>query len=308
MITDFRKAGVPLLCFAIYFIYPIPHTVALRYLLLAVLLFSGLWILARNPFPADCLRNLKPFRVSGLILFALTLWLLIQSTFISPLNEQALGMLRGDWLNSLIAAFIGLLATLAWRNKDSRRPIHAATAALILHILVLFAYQLWIWTQSGTYPFGKTPFAARDYHSTLVTMLSALILADMLSRSIFGRVIFPLSWPALSGLLVLSCIASVTLMARNAVIINAFLVVASGLIYAITKRKSLGKAVVPLMLVLFLAIASMGWLGLQSDARWQGFSEAAAAAFDTENNLAWLNQQEHPLPLMKNGQPVEESA
>ena len=308
MNTAFRKTSIPLFCFAIYFVYPIPHTVALRYLLLGSLLSSSLWILARNPFPADCFRNLRPFRTSGLILLALSFWLLIQSAFISPLSKEALGMLRGDWLNSLIAVSIGLLAVLVCQSDDSRRPIHAATTALVLHILALFAYQIWIWAHNGTYPLGRTPFAEKDYHSMLVTTLSALILADMLSRSIIGRVIHPLSWPALSGILVLSCIASVTLLARNAVIINALLIVASGLIFVVIKRKAFGQAVVPLMLVLFLAISSLGWFGLQSDARWQGFSEAVTAAIDTKNNLAWLNTQEYPLPLMRNGKPVEESA
>jgi O-antigen ligase len=47
---------------------------------------------------------------------------------------------------------------------------------------------------------------------------------------------------------------------------------------------------------------------LRNDARWQGFSEAAAVAFDTKNNMAWLDRGKYPLPLMQNGQPVEESA
>jgi O-antigen ligase len=197
---------------------------------------------------------------------------------------------------------------LVCRSDDARRPIHAATAALLLHILVLFAYQIWIWAHSGTYPLGTTPFAEKDYHSMLVTTLSALILADMLCRSILQRMIFPLPWPALAGILALSCIASVTLLARNAVIINALLVIASVLIFVVIKRKTLGRVVVPSMLVLFLVIGSLGWAGLRSDVRWQGFMESAAAALDTKTNMAWLDMQAYPLPLMKNGQNVDESA
>ena len=303
-----QKKGFAILCFSVFFIYPIPHTIALRNFLLFLLLCSGLWVIYRKPLCSSDIENSRTFRKPGFILIALTVWMLFQSTFISPFPGESLGLLQGDWLNALLVAGIGALATVTCREEDSNRPVHALTAALFLHTIGLLAYQIWIWTQTGSFPLGNTPFAQKDYHSMLVTTLCALILAEMLSRSITGRMIHPISSSAILGILVLSFIASFTLLARNAVIINVFLVVISGLTFVAMRRKKLWQSAIPLMLILFTATVSLAWVGIKSDARWQGFNEAAVAAFDTNNNLAWLNKETNPLPLMKNGQPVDESA
>lgn len=314
MAEALRKWWLPGWLFTLYFIYPIPHTIALRNLLLIAGLGTCLWLVSRNENWKSALPPLKAFRVSGWFLLSLTLWLLIQSSFISPYPRLALDHWRGDWLNELLVMAIGGCAVLTCQNKGINRPLVAMILALFSHIVLLLGYQSWQWASTGSYPFGTTPFAQRDYHSMLVTTLIALLLADLVTRSTSKNnnagskppPLVPLSM--VLAMLALSLLATVTLLARNAVIITILMLVVSIGIFAFVGTKRIGNKTLPAVIALLAVSSVVSWTALQSDTRWQGFSEAAAVAFDTQNNLAWLDAEKYPRPRMQNGQPVEESA
>ena len=308
MAEALKNLVLPGCLFATYFVYPIPHTIALRNLLLLAGLVACAAIIVRRYNPASFWQPLNPFRFSGWILLSLTLWLLLQSSFISPYPRLALDMLRGDWFIELLAAIAGGCAVLACQYKKINRPLAVLAFALFVHIVLLLGYQVWLWAHTGSYPFSATPFAQKDYHSMLVTTLIALLLADLASLAINRRSTLMLPWPAVSAMLILSFVATATLLARNAVIITLIMLFVTIALFFFAGRKRFGRWVVPGVMALLVATSLVSGFGLRSDSRWQGFSEAASAAFDTQNNLAWLNAQEYPLPLMKNGLPVEESA
>jgi hypothetical protein len=88
--------GLPAWMFLLGFIYPIPHTIALRNVLLGVGLCASLWLIAQNRPTGEEWLALRRFRAVGWILALLTLWLAVQSAFISPYPQAALRMLRGD--------------------------------------------------------------------------------------------------------------------------------------------------------------------------------------------------------------------
>lgn len=310
MAEGFRKWWLPGWLFALYFIYPIPHTIALRNLLLVVGLASCLWMIGRDHSSRQARRALASFRASGWILATLTGWLLLQSSLVSPYPALALDMLRGDWLNELLVAFIGGCAVLAMRRggSNARRAVTTLTLALFAHALLLFAYQIWLWFSSGSYPSRLTPFANIDYHSTLLTALVALLLADLSSRIIAGRAALEISSRAEMLMLVLALVTTIILTARNAVIISFVLLVLTAAVFFLAGRRRLGHWVTPAILAVFLISSIVGWIGLRSDPRWEGFVEAATAAFDTQSNRNWLDGEKYAPPLTKSGQPVEESA
>jgi len=174
-----KKWGLPGWLFAISFMSPIPHTIALRNLFLLAGLVVCLGMIVRHYNHANFWPPLNPFRISGWILVSLTLWLLLQSSFISPYPRLALDMLRGDWFVELLVAFTGGCAVLACRYRKVNQPLAALVFALFAHIVLLLGYQVWLWAHTGNYPFGATPFAQKDHHSMLVTTLIALLLADI---------------------------------------------------------------------------------------------------------------------------------
>jgi len=307
LIETMRKWCLPVWLFALYFIYPIPHTIALRNLLLLSGLAGCLWLIKRDGSGKAAWLALQSFRVSGLILASLTVWLIIQSSLISPYPLLALDMLRGDWFIELLVAITGGCAVLATRRARARHSITILALALFAHVVLLFAYQIWLWVSTSNYPSRQTPFANIDYHSTLLTALIALLLADLSSRVIAGRTALAISSNTIILMLSISLVTTVILTARNAVVISFVLVMATAVVFFLTGRRSLGRWATPVILILFLVSSIVGWVGLRSDTRWNGFIEAATAAFDTQNNLRWLNDK-YAVPQMRSGQPVEESA
>ncbi len=309
MAETLRKHYLSVWLFALYFVYPIPHTIAVRNLLLIVGLAACVFLIVRDGSARAAWQALRLFRVSGAILLTLSLWLLVQSSFISPYPGEALNHLRGDWVNELLVALTGACAVLAGRRAGVRRVLTVITVALSAHIVLLLAYQICLWIGSGSYPFGQTPFGQKDYHSTLVTALIALLLADLSSRLITDRTVLAMSWRLKLLLLLLSLITTATLMARNAVVITAVMMLLTTGIFLFFGRYRLGAWTKPLIAALLIvASIAVTWIGLRSDERWAGFNEAASVAFDTQNNLAWLDPEKYGLPRMKSGQPVEESA
>lgn len=308
MAERLRTIGLPLWMFVLAFLYPIPHTIALRNILLALGLGCSLWLIRQNGLPAAPLAALRRFRTTGWLLVVLTLWLLLQSAFISPYPKAALGMLRGDWLVVLIVAGTGLCAVAASWQDQGQRLLTAFVYALCAHLLLLLVYQCTLWIQTGNFPIGLTPFAHKDYHSMLVTTLVSLLLASLVARAASRRSSFSLSWRPSTALLLLACVAAATLQSRNAVIITVLLLLFAVSLYARCDRKRSTRRTVTIAMVLLLLSAAVTGFGLRSDNRWLEFSEAAAVAFDTKNNLGWLDESKFPRPRTVSGRQVDHSA
>jgi hypothetical protein len=294
--------------FVLSFVYPIPHTIALRNLLLGIGLVASLWLLKSNRPTGEWWISLRRFRAAGGVLAVLTLWLFLQSTFISPYPEAALRMLRGDWLVVLAVGFVAVCAAFAIRQDCGHRLLTAFVLAHCAHIVWLLGWQLTAWAQTGTYPMGLTPFAHKDYQSMLVTTLVSLLLASLVARAAARRVFFGLSWRVTAAMLLLACISAATLQSRNAVIIVVLLLLMAVGLYAKFEHKRSTKRTLTIALVLLLFGALVIGLGLRNDHRWKEFDEAAAVAFDTTHNLGWLDESKYPRPRMSNGQPVDHSA
>lgn len=294
------------LAFALYFVYPIPHTIALRNLILAALLGVSLFCLARGPRRPGAI-DWSVFRTPAGLLVALTLWLLLQSTLISPRSAEALEMFRGDWLVALSVMFVALLSAATTPKPPFDHVRSAITLSLLIHIIAMLLYQVAIWVAVGQFPFGATPFAERDYHSMLATILAALALAELLARlpTKCHDKSHSLRLPIIS--LSLACIATLTLASRNATLIVAVLLLVGGFVFcARTQLSGKGKAITALSVALLLSFGA--WLGFETDARWAGFTEAASIAIDTDKHLTWLDTKKYPKPTTSSGKPIEESA
>lgn len=297
--------------FGLMLIYPIPHTIAARNILLVAFL-AGCAVPLRRAGGAALAPQVAPLGGAGWLLLLLTGWLLFQSALLSARPAQALNMLRGDWLIALIAAAAGFTSVMATRLRGyapGLRPLLRALAlALFAHIALLLAYQLWLWLAQGSFPFAHTPFAEKDYHSVVVTALLGLLLADLLARALCGRNSLALPAGVELAMGLACCVAAVTLSSRNAVIIAVCLVVFAAALFMALGRDRLARWRRPTLAALALFIAALAWWGVRSDARWVDFAESAAVAVQTETHQAWLEPGRHPWPKTASGRPVEESA
>lgn len=282
---------------AVVFVFPIPHTIALRNLLLLTGLLALLATLrgaARLKLPA----TLKP-AAWGLV--ATTAWLALQSVAVAPAPTVALDNLRGDWIVPLLTA---ALAAWAAARIEPRLAIRAVVAALLAHMLWMFGWQLWAWFVSGipgSWPTrdGSVPFGNVDFQSSLNGFLFALVLAERVSTKAIGAVAAPYvartGWAALA----VSLIADAALRTRNGTIVNVGLLLAATVWVARRQPRFL--------LLLLVVVASLGGASLTLDSRWNGLRESTTVGWNSSSSY-WLTGDQTTRPLTPSGADIEESA
>lgn len=279
---------------AIVFIFPIPHTIALRNLVLLIGLLALLATLRRAPRPP-----LPPALVpAAWALLATTAWLLLHSIAVAPAPTLALDNLRGDWLLPLLTA---ALAAYAAARLEPRLAIRAIVAALLAHILWVLGWALWHRIIDGPtwiWIAGRVPFAERDYQSTLNGFLFAVLLAERFTVLSSGRALAffssRLAWAALA----VSLMADTVLQTRNGTIVSAALLLMTTL--WISRHK-------PRYILLLLSVAILGGASFVLDSRWSGLKESLAVGWKSPSSY-WLTGDQMTRPLTPSGADIEESA
>lgn len=292
------------------FVYPIPHTIALRNLLLVAGLLFCVFRMFRNE-PGQQPPRLPVLPYSALVLLlVLSAWMAFQSTFISRHSEEALQLMRGDWLVVLLVGLIGGWFAARGGRTTSSALLGGFSAALFVHVLWLLGYLLFFLISTGRYPQAHelTPFAQRDYHSSLFTMLTALLLAEVMARVLKRRSLLPISMRFLLLGLGINLLATMLIQTRNAVLITIALLVACAWLL-IREKSTLDARVRRLSSYAAIVAGCVALGGIANDfGRWKQFFETAKVAVDTREHLSWRNLEKYPLPRMSNGNPVEVSA
>jgi hypothetical protein len=276
------------------FVFPIPHTIAMRNLLLLIGLAGLLATLRSAPRPL-LPPLLKP---AAWALLATTAWLVLHSRSVAPAPTLALDNLRGDWIVPLLTA---ALAAYAAARLEARLAVRAIVAALLAHMLWVLGWALWHRIADGptwAWIAGRVPFAERDYQSTLNGFLFAVLLAERFAVLSGSRALalFParLAWAALA----VSLIADSILRTRNGIIVSAALLVMATL--WISRHK-------PRFILLLFAVAMLGGASFVLDSRWGGLKESLAVGWNSPS-LFWLNDEQTPLPPAPSGAELERSA
>ena len=278
----------------VVFVFPIPHTIALRNLLFLVGLMALLTTLrgARRPG----LRPMLKAAAWGLV--ATTGWLALQSITVAPAPTLALDNLRGDWVLPLLTA---ALAAYAAARSEPRLAIRAVVAALLVHMLWILGWQLWLWLaagMSGEWPGGRVPFGGRDYQSSLNRFLVAILVAERLAVLSVGPVaaLFPgrLGWAALP----VSLVADIALRTRNGTVVSLVLLLAATIWMA--RRRS------HILLLLFVA-AALGGASFALDSRWSGLKESIVLGWSSPS-VYWMSGDPTLRPPTPSGADLEESA
>ncbi len=281
------------------FVFPIPHTIALRNAFLLIGVIALLWTCRKT------LPRLPPWlKPTAWWLIALTVWIVFHSVAVSPSPTFALDQFRANWLMPLL---LGAIAAWAATQLPRERALQAVTIAFSAHILWLLGWQSRIWLTAGGWPFKATPFGSYDFQGTLNTFLLALLLADRLCWTL--RRYSPLALSPRSGwaLLLLSLVSDLALQSRNSTVISLVLLAAASLTLANAQSRHRRFVFVVLSVLALLGVGSATF-----DHRWQGLRESATVGW-TSTDLTWLTTdgkswQEAKWPATASGKPLEFSA
>jgi hypothetical protein len=275
------------------FLYPIPGTGAYRnvcFLLILVLIIATAILGAREG--ESGWRELSfPWKNScGTIFLALSGWMLFRILLAeNPLVRAA--EWAEEWLiGGVLLCFITFVVTSqVLRNRGSVSVITIVFISLMCHVVWTLAYQIQLGL-SGAHWLGLTPFAARDFASTIVGYAFALSFVDRLSRSVKAPslIIIP---DRLSKLCFALCLLLiVTLNTRNGVLTIlavTFFLFAAALLNSNWKFSDLAENSFVLRVV--VVCISLVFATIVFDSRWLHFFDTLGV---TLNNQATIEVSE----------------
>lgn len=321
------------LLIALFAIWSVPGTIALRNALLCLLLllvFYGGWV--RHNLSAPPIQQSKIGHIQSVVLTAMTAWMLICAITWAHEPAVVLAELRGQWLIPLLCYFLGYyLVNLCFNagysaQKIVFKSIFLGTLPLVL-LSILFSGIIYIQTSTIPYVVGSSALAPQlvwekfvitgnlaesivgespDKFSMVLYLYLSILLAEFVCRLVGRNKLLPISHVLYGVLLIIGLAALYFNRSRNANFVFIMTSLASGLVilYAVPVRHKITK---PLMLIgLLIALSSAGVLLMKSDHRWADLIETVPIALDT-NNKAWLTRNPVDYPTLKNGQPVDAS-
>ena len=294
----------------LFFVWPIPHTVSLRDILLALNLFFFGYLAWQREWPRAMFRGLF---VPAFMLVILTMWMYLVAYLVSPESSWSPDEISSQWIRSLIALITGVLVAVAVRTKSDfkQKALLAIFIALLLHVLYvdLEAMNIWLRDQNLERLRGLT--GGPDKSNYLTNLLFCFLLAESFLRILHKKIALPFG----NGILVAAIAAAVASVLvermRNGVAVLALLLLVLGAFYLFERRKRLKKPTLFAGVVVLLVI-TLGGLGLAATAKQstslKNLIETAPIAWDTEHHLGWLDEKKYGLPLLSTGETVDPSA
>ncbi len=283
---------------SVLFALPIPHTIALRNLLLLSLIFLAFPQARRFSF-SRLAAPLSPWLL-------LALWIPLQALFISDSTAASLREYLGHFLLPLVMLVTGVALSHAVvrGDKGTRWLLVAMMAPLLVHL----AYGEWAsfsaWLKQG-YPLRQMGLTEGPDKLNYLTLSLLALLFGWLGERLLRRRITP---PFVAGwfLLFLAALAGLYVTYMR---LGYLMVLAMGVVFSVTllwrhRKKLAPRQRVALALVLVAVIGAVA-INVRQDPRWQTlFDTPKTVLASHESNLYWLDFKGAP-PRLPNGEVAE---
>lgn len=293
------------------FIFPIPHTITLRYiLLLGALGLFGYLAIKRGGFGTFARLGLP------MILFAaLSIWIVFGSIFFSSDPGKSLAEVQSQWLMAFLALTAGAAAGVAVEDYRSmqQRLLHAVVFVFLIHILIIDILALWdVVTSDAPALRAHGLTDGPDKASYLTSTLLAFILSELFIRFTSNRSTLTLRTLPLLMMLTLVFVSLYAESVRNAVltlIVTGMALVALYLGNDYHKNARLWTYAMVAMGLFVTIVASLAIAAtMQRETSWNHISKTVSVAWDTKTHKAWLDEKKYTLPKLPDGGAVEASA
>jgi len=309
MIARYTDKLIMLLVAALIFVWPIEHTIALRYALGGVLLLSTVcWFWPKR---LDLVPKLqvRPVSLASLFLGALTLWFVVQGLWIAPEAHWVWQELKGQWIKDLLFWCLGLALGAGCLSQNAavgRQWLFALMAGLSGIVLWNVFACLGLWLTTGHMPLMHSVTGARATDSYVNNMLLAFLVGDLLARDRQKQF---LPWRReVSLILIVFCVVNTAFIgARNGWIGLGMLAFSGVVVHYINGWQKVGKKALIFLPVLLGLLVAGAWTSWKTDPRWNSLKETLPVAWDIDTHKAWLNTDKYPYPILPNGQQADAS-
>lgn len=288
------------------FIWPIPHTISIRELILVVT--TGLlgYLVARGRIVVELPRVL---RLPAYLCAILTFWMIVVSVFLSNETAWCLSELQSQWGRSLLTLSIGYVVG-AWALESERRKMLLLTvilATLFVHVFYLDIYGVVQYFRTGALPRRIHGLAAGlDRESLEVWLAGTFLLAEIVARMVSKRRSLPVNNIGLGILLAATLLGSYLADSRNGMIVLLSMMLLSGALYVLVTQQNRKRQIITLIAGAVILVPAIVTILVRTDHRWNTFFQTIPIAWDTKDNRSWL-ELDKPLPTLPNGNPVNDS-
>lgn len=259
---------------ALMAIHPLPHTGALRSLLLLLGLIHVAFLFWRRRPP---LATLTAAGTEGWLLALLSAWLVMQSALFAQSPGEALPALAHDWGKLLAVAALGVGLAASVRAGGEQRGAGALTTGMFLgfflHAPLIVGYQAWQAVSFHRLLLGEGPLGNYGYVSMLVNAALAFLLADAGGRLCHGRRLLPFSAAAAVAAIAVVLVANALLISKAGLVMTH--VLAWTFLAIVLRRGTAHRRLAITAVVLGLTLATAASLALQD--RWGGAVAAVAS-------------------------------
>jgi O-antigen ligase len=294
----------------LFFVWPMPHTVSVRDLLLVLNLCLFGYLAWQRGWPRQSFRKLL---LPASALAALTAWMYLVAFFISPETSWSLDEISSQWIRALLALLAGVVVAIAVKKESGlvQKTLFVIFVALMLHVLYvdLEALNIWLHDQNLERLAGLTE--GPDKSNYLTNLLFCFLLTESFSRIFHKKGMLPFGNGVLTAALVLAVISVIVERTRNGIIMLVLMLLALGALYLVEQRKRLKKtAIIGGIATMFMVV--IAGLGLVVAARQSSSLNNLVATvsigWDTENSKAWQNDGRDGWPKLPSGETVDSSA
>lgn len=287
-------------------VWPLPHSIALRNILMVILLSV---LIPRTQWTRLGELVAGPARAITSLYMLFTLWILVVAFFISPFPHWSLSEITGQWFSAAVALALGALTAKQAGDRLGPAAVIGLLGILSIQVLAVDVQGLWMLLHGGDWTHmarlgGLT--AGPGKASYLTNFLLSALIAE-LSLRMEGQRALRLAPGALWGLLG-ACLLSIYFEAmRNELFdVGIFMLFVGFIGYRKYSRTAPGRALFVASVSLIVIIGASA-LDVVLDPRWSSLWATIPIALDTKQHLAWLNGRIFPLPHLPNGQIVSAS-
>ncbi|AXE29360.1 hypothetical protein DK842_05250 [Chromobacterium phragmitis] len=294
-------AGVLSLLFVVFLsLANVSHTIALRYVILAILLLmaGSQWL----QWPA-CKAVFKERIVPVSLLSALLAFAVAHSLSLSLWREESLGEVYSQLLIGGLWFGVGLVL---FRRPRMGSILDLTIVAGVLIAATEFSYGLYTYCSTGYWPYMKAFTTATKLE---FTFFMNFVLAFIVAILCFGhrqRISRLPRWFLLAAA-VLILFVSLCAGARNGMIGMVYLMLSMLFVYMVFEGIEFGwRKAVALFAVVVIGVGGMAAYAVKKDERNALFMASAQAGWDYSATKAWLRME--PYPMISPGVMVDASA
>lgn len=343
MMVAYFKVGAQKALFGLlvllFVVWPVPGTIALRYVILSLLLCVTIYFMAGTNYKNMELRHSKGVFWAPLCLLALlSIWILVSFVCLSVDKSTVKAEILGQWVPAVACfalggglAYVAIGLQKEKKISSSQRlviyPIFLGTGILVgFSVLIDFVY----YVVSGKAPYivGSSAFAPQviyenivqgfslqdsivgespDRFSMVVFIYISIMFAEILSRVKSIRII-QVSNGYLFLLFVVGLCAHYFVRNRNGNVVFLLEMAMVLMCFYYLCRDRFSKAAAFYIAILSSAIlAASGMLFFKADQRWNELLETLPIALDTKDNTVWLTRDAKTYPSLEDGRVVDNS-